>query len=212
MNANRWVSTSMPYLTPGEKGRGDAWAADAAAQGRRGTQRILYAGEVAAPAEVARLLGLAEGESVVVRRRLILLDDEPNELTDTYYPVGIARGTGLAGMAKIPGGAVTLLARLGHVGALVREDVTAGTPDTEERETLRTAPGEPVLRLTRVTLDRADRPFQVDRMVMPAGRQRLRYEIAIDNGVGSGPPAPLTPERPPSPAPPASAPPPCSPR
>lgn len=118
----------MPYLTPGEKGRGDAWAADAAAQGRRGTQRILYAGEVAAPAEVARLLGLAEGESVVVRRRLILLDDEPNELTDTYYPVGIARGTGLAGMAKIPGGAVTLLARLGHVGALVREDVTMRHP------------------------------------------------------------------------------------
>lgn len=69
MNANSWVSTSMPYLTSREKGQGDAWGADAAAQGRRGTQRILYAGEVQAPAEVARLLGLAEGEPVVVRRR-----------------------------------------------------------------------------------------------------------------------------------------------
>ncbi|UUU23005.1 GntR family transcriptional regulator [Streptomyces sp. DSM 40750] len=179
MSANSWVSTSMPYLTPREKGQGDAWGADAATQGRRGTQRILYAGEVEAPAEVARLFGLVEGESVVVRRRLILLDDEPNELTDTYYPVDIARGTRLAGTAKIPGGAVTLLAELGHVGALVREDVTADLPDDEERETLRTAPGEPVLRLTRVTLDRDDRPIQVDRMVMPALRQRLRYEIAI---------------------------------
>ncbi|QYX79275.1 GntR family transcriptional regulator [Streptomyces akebiae] len=184
MSENSWVSTSMPYLTSREKGQGDAWGADAAAQGRRGTQRILYAGEVQAPAEVARLLGLAEGETVVVRRRLILLDDQPNEVTDTYFPVRIARGTGLAGTAKIPGGAVTLLARLGHVGALVREDVTADNPDDEERETLRTAPGEPVLRLTRVTLDRDDRPIQVDRMVMPARRQRLRYEIAIDNGVG----------------------------
>ncbi|WP_405960950.1 UTRA domain-containing protein [Streptomyces sp. NBC_00024] len=184
MSANSWVSTSMPYLTPREKGQGDAWGADAAAQGRRGTQRILYAGEVAAPAEVAGLFGLAEGEPVVVRRRLILLDDQPNELTDTYYPVGIARGTRLAGTAKIPGGAVTLLAQLGHVASLVREDVTADHPDDEERETLRTAPGEPVLRLTRVTLDRDDRPIQVDRMVMPARRQRLRYEIVIDNGVG----------------------------
>lgn len=184
MSANRWVSTSMPYLTPREKGQGDAWAADAAAQGRRGTQRILYAGEVAASAEVARLFGLAEEEIVVVRRRLILLDDQPNELTDTYYPVDIARGTPLAGTAKIPGGAVTLLARLGHVGSLVREDVTADNPDDEEREILRTAPGEPVLRLTRLTLDCGDRPLQVDRMVMPALRQRLRYEIVMDNGVG----------------------------
>ncbi|EMF51094.1 UTRA domain-containing protein [Streptomyces bottropensis] len=182
MHENRWVSTSMPYLTPREKGQGDAWGADAAAQGRRGTQRILYAGEVAAPAEVARLLGSTEGEPVVVRRRLILLDDRPNELTDTYYPAGIARGTALAGTARIPGGAVTLLARLGHIGALVREDVTADNPDDEERATLRTAPDEPVLRLTRVTFDRDDRPIQVDRMVMPARSQRLRYEIAVEAG------------------------------
>ncbi|WP_060886610.1 UTRA domain-containing protein [Streptomyces caniscabiei] len=99
MHANSWVSTSMPYLTPRENGRGDAWTEEAAARGRRGTQRILYAGETAAPAEVAALLGSAEGEPVVVRRRLILLDD---------------------------------------------------------------------------------RPLQVDRMVMPALRQRLRYEIAIE--------------------------------
>ncbi|MPY53698.1 GntR family transcriptional regulator [Streptomyces acidicola] len=179
MSASKWVSTSMPYLTPREKGQGDAWSADAAAQGRRGSQRIVHAGEVPAPTEVARVLEVPVGEPVVVRQRLILLDDEPNELTDTYYPIGIARGTGLAGTAKIPGGAVTLLARLGHVGALVREDVTAGMPDEEERKALRTAPGEPVLRLTRLTLDRDDRPIQVDRMVMPALRQQLRYEIRI---------------------------------
>lgn len=169
----------MPYLTPRDKGQGDAWGADAAARGRRGTQRIVHAGEVPAPAEVARLFGLPEGEPVVVRRRVILLDDQPNELTDSYYPAGIARGTPLAGTAKIPGGAVTLLAELGHVGAVVREDVVAGMPDEEERAALHTAPDEPVLRLTRLTLDRDDRPIQVDRMVMPALRQQLRYEIRI---------------------------------
>jgi DNA-binding GntR family transcriptional regulator len=169
----------MPYLTPRKEGQGDAWSADAAAQGRRGSQRILHAGEVPASTEVAGLFGVPEGAPVVVRRRLILLDDEPNELTDTYYPTDIARGTRLAGTAKIPGGAVTLLAGLGHVGVLVREDVTAGMPDEEERKALRTAPGEPVLRLTRLTLDRDDRPIQVDRMVMPALRQQLRYELRM---------------------------------
>ncbi|MFC9682469.1 GntR family transcriptional regulator [Streptomyces sp. NPDC056948] len=179
MSASKWISTSMPYLTPRERDQGDAWSADAAAQGRRGSQRIVHAGEVPAPAEVAVLLGIADGEPVVVRRRLILLDDEPNELTDTYYPVGVARGTALAGTAKIRGGAVTLLAELGHVGALVREDVTAGLPEEEEQRALRLTPTEPVLRLTRLTLDRDDRPIQVDRMVMPARCQQLRYEIRI---------------------------------
>ncbi|GGX13438.1 hypothetical protein GCM10010383_49360 [Streptomyces lomondensis] len=169
----------MPYLTPRKREQGDAWSADAAAQGRRGTQRIVHAGEVPAPAEVARLLGVPDGEPVVVRRRLILLDDEPNELTDTYYPTAIARGTPLAGTAKIRGGAVTLLAELGHVGVLVREDVTAALPEDEEQETLRLTPTDPVLRLTRLTLDADDEPIQVDRMVMSAQGQQLRYEIRI---------------------------------
>jgi DNA-binding GntR family transcriptional regulator len=75
---------------------------------------------------------------------------------------------------------VTLLAQLGHVGALVREDVVADMPDEEERKALQTAPGEPVLRLTRLTLDRDDQPIQIDCMVMPGRRQRLRYEIRME--------------------------------
>ncbi|WP_394813951.1 GntR family transcriptional regulator [Streptomyces litchfieldiae] len=169
----------MPYLTPREKGQPDAWGAETAAKGRRGSQRIVNAGEVAAPPEVAALFGVSVGADVVVRRRIMYLDSEPCELTDTYYPAHIARGTGLAETARIPGGAVTLLAELGHVGARVREDVTARMPSEDEREALRTEPHEPVLRLTRLTLDGDDRPIQADMMVMPAQRQRLRYELRI---------------------------------
>ncbi|MBD0707461.1 MULTISPECIES: GntR family transcriptional regulator [unclassified Streptomyces] len=180
MGTGDWVSTSMPYLTPqGGDGQSDAWAAEAAAKGGVGTQRILHAGETPAPEAVAALLGVAVGSPVVVRRRVIELDGEPCELTDTYYPVDIARGTGLAETRRIRGGAVALLAGLGHAGVRVREDVTARMPDAEEREALRTGPEEPVLRLARVTLDRRDRPVQVDLMTMPAHRQRLRYEITI---------------------------------
>ncbi|MEU6509100.1 UTRA domain-containing protein [Streptomyces sp. NPDC046942] len=179
MSDSTWVSTSMPYLTPRQKGQPDAWGAEAAARGGKGSQRIVQAGEVPAPEQVAALLGVAAGEMVVVRRRVIRLDDVPCELTDTYYPVSIARGTRLAGKGKIPGGAVTLLAELGYVGTRVREDVTARMPGTEEREILRLEPDQPVLSLSRVTLDKDDRPIQVDMMVMPAHRQRLRYELRI---------------------------------
>ncbi|MGW1411363.1 GntR family transcriptional regulator [Streptomyces sp. NPDC002403] len=179
MDTGEWVSTSVPYLVPPSGARGDAWAEEAAAEGRRGSQRIVRAGEVAAPEEVAELLGVPVGQPVVARRRVMYLDDEPCELTDTYYPLDIAGGTALAGAAKIRGGAIRLLAELGHAGVRVREDVTARSATDHEREQLRLASGEPVLQLTRVTLDDADRPIQVDVMAMPPRRQKLRYEIRI---------------------------------
>ncbi|WP_409240421.1 GntR family transcriptional regulator [Streptomyces sp. PA5.6] len=179
MSDSMWVSTSMPYLSPRGKGRPDAWAEEAATRGGKGTQRIAHAGEVPAPEAVAELLHVTPGDPVVVRRRIIELDGEPCELTDTYYPVAIARGTPLAETGKIRGGAVTLLAGLGHVGVRVREDVSARLPDGDERTTLNLGPSDPVLRLNRVTLDDEDRPIQADMMVMPAYRQQLRYEIRI---------------------------------
>ncbi|MBH1934688.1 UTRA domain-containing protein [Streptomyces sp. AV19] len=179
MSSSEWISTSVPYLAPRESGQPDAWSEESAARGRRGSQRIVAAGETVPAPEVARLLGTSDGESVVVRRRIIYLDDEPTELTDTYYPLDIARGTPLAGTAKIPGGAVTLLARLGYVGERVTEEIRARRPAAEELQTLAMAEEEPVLRLTRVTFDGNDRPLQVDVMTMPAHRQSLRYELRI---------------------------------
>ncbi|MCX4693870.1 GntR family transcriptional regulator [Streptomyces sp. NBC_01408] len=179
MSSSGWTSTSMPYLTPRAAGDTDAWSEEAKEAGRRGSQRIVHSGEDEAPADVALTLGLMAGAAVVVRRRIIELDGEPTELTDTYYPAAIAAGTPLAGTGKIRGGAVTLLAALGHVGVRVVESVTARMPDAEESEQLHLAAGEPVLQLARTTYDAADRPIQADVMVMPVGRQQLRYEIRI---------------------------------
>ncbi|MBP8534953.1 GntR family transcriptional regulator [Streptomyces sp. MK37H] len=179
MASDAWISSSMPYLRPVEGGQGDAWGEEAAARGRRGTQRILHAGEVSAPGVVARLLGLEDGDTVVVRRRIMYLDEEPCELIDSYYPAHIAAGTGLAGTAKIRGGAVALLAELGHVRRRVREDVTARMPDAQVRELLGTGAEEPVLCLERVVLDEDERAIQADLITMPAQRQRLRYELRM---------------------------------
>jgi GntR family transcriptional regulator len=185
MGVGGWVSSSMPYLTARGAGQADAWSAELAERGRQGSQRVVYAGEVPAPVGIAELLGLPEGEPVVVRRRIMYLGDEPCELTDTYYPADIARGTRLASTARIRGGAVTLLGELGYVGVGVSEDVVARMPSTDERDVLHTADDEPVLQLTRVTVDRDDRPVQADRMVMPAHRQQLRYEMRIGDDAQS---------------------------
>ncbi|WP_411145165.1 GntR family transcriptional regulator [Streptomyces sp. x-80] len=177
MSSIEWGTTSVPYLTPREKGQRDAWGAETAAKGRHSSQRIVQAGEVSAPAEVAEAFGLARGDNVVVRRRIMYLDGRPCELTDTYYPLAIAHGTRLARTAKIPGGAITLLAELGYAGVRAREDVSARLPTEEEQRALEIEPGQPVMQLIRLTLDAQDRPIQVDRMTMVA--QHLSYDVRI---------------------------------
>lgn len=82
-------------------------------------------------------------------------------------------------MSRIRGGAVRLLAELGHVGVRAREDVTARMPTGSERAGLALEAGQPVLELTRLTLDDGDRAIQVDVMVMVPRRGQLRYEIGI---------------------------------
>ncbi|GAA1889709.1 GntR family transcriptional regulator [Streptantibioticus ferralitis] len=179
MGSGEWVGSSMSYVRPSASGGQDAWSAEAAARGGRGSQRIVQAGEMDASSVVADLLGVARGATVIVRRRIMYLDDQPTELTDTYYPLHVAAGTPLCGTAKIRGGAVALLAELGYVGRRVREDVGARMPDREERDVLQLEPHQPALTLARVTFDADERPIQADLMVMPAHRQRLRYELAI---------------------------------
>jgi DNA-binding GntR family transcriptional regulator len=178
VSGSEWIHASAPYIRPRKPGERDAWSEEAAEKGRQGTQRVIQAGEVAAPAEVAAALGIAEGSAVIERRRIIYLDGEVTELTNTYYPVAIARGTRLAETAKIPGGAVTLLAELGHIAHAVREDVRARMPDDHEREALGLTAGVPVLELVRRTADDTQ-PFQVDVSVFPATAQRLRYEMKV---------------------------------
>ncbi|WP_328386643.1 UTRA domain-containing protein [Streptomyces sp. NBC_00400] len=177
MSSIEWVTTSVPYLTARQPGQRDAWSTETAAKGRRGSQRIVQAGETVAPAGIAEVLGLEPGAEVVVRRRIMYLDGRPCELTDTYYPLPIARGTRLAGTAKIPGGAITLLAELGYIGVRAREDVSARLPRQEEAEALESDVTQPVLQVIRLSLDAQDRPVQADRMVMPAQLQQLRYDM-----------------------------------
>ncbi|MFJ5784224.1 GntR family transcriptional regulator [Streptomyces hydrogenans] len=171
-----WIAETAPYLAPREPGRTDAWTEQAARRGRRGGQRLLHAGEVEAPDAVRTALGLPAGERVVVRRRLILLDDRPVELADSYYPLAVASGTALAEPRKVPGGAVTLLAELGYTGAQVVEDVSADLASAEERERLQLPEGGAVLRLLRLTRTADGAPMEASLMVMPGGR-RLTYRL-----------------------------------
>jgi GntR family transcriptional regulator len=157
-------ASSMPYVTPHP---GDAWAADAAARGKTGTHRLLAVDIIEPSPQVRDALSLRPGDRVVVRRRLVLLDDTPVELADSYYPATIAEATALAGTAKIRGGAVTLLAQLGHAPAEIIEEITARMSDEQEALMLALHRPEPLIVLGRLSRDADGTPveYAVNRMV-----------------------------------------------
>jgi DNA-binding GntR family transcriptional regulator len=116
---------------------------------------------------------------VVLRRRLILLDGVPIEIADSYFLVGIARGTALAEAKKIRGGSVTLLASLGLVGKAADEEVEARQSTDEERSLLGIEVGEWVLHVLRTVRDPDGKPFEVTAMTMLARERILKYTVEI---------------------------------
>ncbi|MEU0181804.1 UTRA domain-containing protein [Streptomyces sp. NPDC006207] len=173
-----WTGSSTPYLKPS---MGDTWQQEAATAGGRGGQRILFAGEVNAPAEIARALGVAPGTAVGTRRRLVLLDDRPVEVADSYWPADVARGTALTEQRKIRGGAVSLLTELGYTPGSVDERIATRPPTRQELQDLRIADeAEWVLTLTRVIANQDGTPYEVTAMVMPGRIGRLNYSMKVD--------------------------------
>ncbi|WP_199757670.1 GntR family transcriptional regulator [Micromonospora sp. Llam0] len=115
---------------------------------------------VDADTQVRRALGLADTERAVVRRRLILEDNRPVELADSYYPEPIAAGTPLADNRKVKGGAVRVLADLGLTPHQVSEHVTARRPTDQEQELLDIPADEPLLVLTRLSRAATGQPIE----------------------------------------------------
>lgn len=176
MAENRRQSDSLAYVTPRSEGQSDPWTEETK---RRGGQRLAEVGEVVPPEAVADALRLSPGETAAVRRRVILLDDEPIELADSYYPLAVARGTALAEKRKIKGGAPTLLADRGYRASRVTEDLEFREADDAERAALALPEGSTILTLLRTTQSDDGNPFEVQLMVMKAPR-RLHYEIEVD--------------------------------
>ena len=177
MSTEGWTGSSTPYL---EEGQGDVWRDEAATQGRKGSQRITWAGELEPPKAVMSALGLPPDSHAISRQRLILLDDQPVELANSYWPMEIAQNTDLAQPKKIRGGAVTLLAGLGHRPSSVDEVVHTRPPTDEERRTLQLADTEWVLVLTRTITGEDGRPYEAAVNVSPGRVGRLNYSMKVD--------------------------------
>jgi DNA-binding GntR family transcriptional regulator len=175
-----WTVSSVPYLSPRQEGQVDPWREEAAHTGGVGTQRLRDVSTEVPPPDVASALNLPPETPAVVRRRTMLLDDRPVELTDSWYPAEIAAGTALATPERIRGGAVTLLASMGHTVHEAREDIVFRAATSVEAAELQLPAETPVIVLSRTCLDAEGTCFEASVMVMVAEGRHLRYRLVME--------------------------------
>jgi GntR family transcriptional regulator len=152
-------------------------------QGQVPEQRLLEVTRGAAPDDVAARLGLQPASSVVVRRRLFLVNEEPVALCDSYYPGDWAKGTALAKRERIAGGAYRLIED--PAGPIARklkrsvDELVSRMPTPREVEVLGLGPGVPVVRILRTVYDSQGAVVEVQETVAAADKHELRYEVAM---------------------------------
>lgn len=128
------------------------------------------------PPGVALLLGVAEGETALARRRRMYAGNVPVQLAVSWLPLDIAEGTAIAESDTGPGGIYSRLAELGHAPARFAETVRVRLPDGAEARFLRLDTEQRVFEVRRVAHDGAGRVIEVNEMVLPAHQWELVYE------------------------------------
>ncbi|WP_031226141.1 GntR family transcriptional regulator [Streptomyces roseochromogenus] len=159
------------------------FTAEAAAQGLRAEQRILSVERVPAPAEIAERLGTPASTPVIVRRRVFLIDDEPMQLADGYYPAELFAGSPVEEPRRIAGGVSALIEdRAGPVKQRIMrfvEDLDIRMPTPSEVDTLHIPPGVPLARVLRSTWVQDGRVVEVLDSRVPCDRHRFQYVIDV---------------------------------
>jgi GntR family transcriptional regulator len=150
----------------------------ASSQGLSAEARLLEVGFAPAPPHVATLLDLPQEAEVLVRRYLLLVDGEPVQLADSYFPAELAEGSIIGDRENITPGRIDadLKERFGLEAARFLDELTVRMPTAEETRSLRLPPGTPVASLLRTYRDPTGKPFEVAHFVLAGDKHVLVYE------------------------------------
>ncbi|MDJ1640880.1 UTRA domain-containing protein [Streptomyces sp. J15] len=151
------------------------WEADLA--GRDLTVDEVEVREGPASENVARVLGLEEGERVWIRSRRFVLDSKPVLLSTSYLPAPLVEGSAITQPDTGPGGIYARLAELGYGPVHFREEIRSRMPLPEEVAKLRLPAGTPVMLICRTAFAEEGRVVEVNEMVLDAAAYVLEYDF-----------------------------------
>lgn len=155
----------------------DDWAAGVTAQGRTPRQ-VVTASVEAAPADIAAALELDPDTMVVRRSRVRYVDNVPHQISNSYFPEELARGTLLMEQqdVSVPGG---ILRHIGHPQVAVKDSIFIRMPTPSEAAELDIAVGVPVGEHRRTGYGEDGTPVRHMVTVVPGDRTFLLYELEM---------------------------------
>lgn len=133
---------------------------------------------VRASADVARILGLRTGESVIQARRILSFQSIPTILEDIWLPGQAFKGLNAAHMANYPGPTYAML-ELDFGVRMVRaeEKIRAVLPDPEQAKFLQVTPATPLLSVERLAYTYNDVPMELRRGLYRTDTHHYRNEL-----------------------------------
>ena len=141
-------------------------------------RRFLDFKRLRAPAEIARALGLASGDSVLHLRRLLLAADVPVVLDDIWLPARLFKGLTTERLQAYRGPMYGLFeAEFGVQMIRAEEEIRAVAAAGTEAGLLQVAPGAPLLRVERRALTYADKPVELRRGLYRTQDHYYRNEL-----------------------------------
>lgn len=155
----------------------DDWAAAVKEQGRTPRQDVRVAIE-APPATVCMALELADGEMAVRRTRIRYVDNVPYQLSTSWFPESLARGTLLMEErdVAVPGG---ILRHIGCPQVSIRDQIIIRMPSPAEADQLDIPTGTPVGEHHRTGYGEDGQPVRHMITVFAGDKHFLVYELEI---------------------------------
>lgn len=128
----------------------------------------------------AELLGIAVGDEVTVRDRVMRADGLAVMIAVSRLPRSVTRDTAIEEIDTGPGGTYARLEEAGHRLGHFDEAVSARMPTPEEASVLQLQAGTPVVRVTRVAYASDGRALEVNDMTLAGDRYELVYQIPAE--------------------------------
>ncbi|PLP99033.1 GntR family transcriptional regulator [Cupriavidus pauculus] len=144
-----------------------------------GASRVLECKRLRAPAEIARLLDIRTGDSVVQIRRVLTFSNEATVLDEIWLLGTNFKGLTAEKLNEWKGPMYALFeAEFGTRMIRATEKIRAVAADNTAAELLSVAPGSPLLSVERVSFTYGDRPVEVRRGLYVTTRHYYQNDLS----------------------------------
>jgi GntR family transcriptional regulator len=141
--------------------------------------KILDVKRLRAPAEVARLLDIKSGDSVIFIKRVQSFDGAPTIVEELWLPGLIFKGLTAERLVEYKGPMYGLFeTEFGTRMIRATEKIRAMAADAGTAELLKAAPGAPLLSVERVSFTYGDKPVEVRRGLYLTDRHHYQNELS----------------------------------